>query len=202
MVVRGCTGQAHGQAPGHGQPDHLAVAPVRRGLTHSRRAERHRSDTSLSNRDSASSLSEDFSGTNTFKVNALAAFTPRPLIRYVDPPRLPSTSRSQNASAASTRRERLPALTVSEENLSKRRIDRLADDLDAGGLRELLERDRRRQELKIIRDNERAQRKLERSTFPPSMINQSSLTSMTIPRSLRTVLRWCLMRTLTSVMRN
>lgn len=156
-------GQAHGQAPGPGQPDHLAVAPVRRGLTHSRRAERHRSDTSLSNRDSASSLSEDFSGTNTFKVNALAAFTPRPLIRYVDPPRLPSTSRSQNASAASTRRERLPALTVSEENLSKRRIDRLADDLDAGGLRELLERDRRRQELKIIRDNERAQRKLERS---------------------------------------
>ena len=148
----------------HGQPDHLGVAPVKRGPTRSRRAERHRSDTSLSNRDSAaSSLSEDFSGTNTFKVNALAAFTPRPLIRYVDPPRPPPASRSQNASAASTRQERLPALTVSEENLSKRRIDRLADGLDAGGLRELLERDRRRQELKNIRDNERAQRKLERS---------------------------------------
>lgn len=128
----------------------------------SRRAERHRSDTSLSVRDSAASSLSDISESNTYKVNALAAFTPRPLIRYVEAPRLP-TSRSHNASAASTRQEKLPALTVSEENLTRRRVDRLADDLDAGGLRELLERDRRRRELKDIKDQERLQRKLERS---------------------------------------
>ena len=147
--------------------DHLSVGPVKRGPPRTRsrrRSDRHRSDTSLSVRDSAaSSLSDVSEAHNTFKVNALAAFTPRPLVRYVDAPRL-ATSRSHNASAASTRREKLPALlTMSEEDLSKRRVERLADDLDAGGLRELLERDRRRREQKDIEDQGRAQRKLERS---------------------------------------
>lgn len=159
--------------------DPVAVGPVKRGPSRATRAERHLSDTSLSNRnDSATSSfsdlgdfnvnyhhghnkNDDSNNTNRFKVNALAAFTPRPLIRYAEP-RMPA-SRSHNASAASTRRERPLPGTVSEENLSKRRIDHLADGLDAGALRELLDRDRRRQELKNIKDQERAQRKLERS---------------------------------------
>ena len=144
--------------------DHLSVKRGPPRTRSRRRSDRHRSDTSLSVRDSAaSSLSDVSEAHNTFKVNALAAFTPRPLVRYVDAPRL-ATPRSHNASAASTRREKPPALlTMSEEDLSKRRVERLADDLDAGGLRELLERDRRRREQKDIEDQGRAQRKLERS---------------------------------------
>lgn len=143
-----------------GEP--VPVAPVKRApRSRSRRSERHRSETSLSVRDSAASSMSDIPEAYTFKVNALAAFTPRPLVRY-EAPRLP-TSRSNNASAASTRRERLPALTVSEENLSRRRVDHYVDDLDAGGLRELLERDRRRQERQAIEKQEKLQRKLERA---------------------------------------
>ncbi|XHG04810.1 hypothetical protein AWENTII_008062 [Aspergillus wentii] len=125
-----------------------------------KRSDRQLSEASLSIRNSLASSLSDISESNTFKVNAFAAWTPRPAIRYVEPPRL-ATARSQNASAASTRRERLPALTMSEENLhSRKRIDRLADNLDAGGLRELLERDRRRKERKHIEDHEKLHRKL------------------------------------------
>lgn len=146
----------------HRPGDPVPVAPVKRApRSRSRRSERHRSDTSLSVRESTASSMSDIPEAYTFKVNALAAFTPRPLVRY-EAPRLP-TSRSNNASAASTRREKLPALTASEENLSRRRVDHYVDDLDAGGLRELLERDRRRQERQAIEKQEKLQRKLQRA---------------------------------------
>ncbi|KAF5859994.1 hypothetical protein ETB97_002133 [Aspergillus alliaceus] len=126
----------------------------------SRRSDRHLSDVSLSLRDSASSLS-DYSESCTFKVNGFAAWTPRPVIRYVETPRVP-TARSLKPSEASTRRERITAISVSEDNIqSKKRIDNLADDLDAGALRELLERDRRRRERKKAEEYEKLQRKLQ-----------------------------------------
>lgn len=89
----------------------------------------------------------DASETYTFKVNAFAAWTPRPIIRCVEPPRTPVT-RSQNISATSIRRDKL---AISDDNLqANKRIENLADDLDAGALRELLERDRRRKEKRRL----------------------------------------------------
>lgn len=142
--------------------DNLSVDTRRPPRTHSRRSDRQQSELSLSLRDSASSLS-DFADSYTFKVNGLSAWTPRPVIRYVEAPRVP-TAKSQKTSEGSTRKEKTPAVSVAEENAySKKRVDRLADDLDAGALRELLERDRRRKERKQIEDQERLQRKLQRT---------------------------------------
>lgn len=133
-----------------------------RGIPRSRRSDRYLSDVSLSVRDSATSSLSDISETYKFKVNAFAALTPRPIIRYVEHPRV-QTARSQNASAASMRKEKLPTLPMSEENLyTRKRVDRLADGLDAGALRELLERDRRRREKQEIDDQEKLRRQLER----------------------------------------
>ncbi|KAE8362855.1 hypothetical protein BDV27DRAFT_13675 [Aspergillus caelatus] len=143
-------------------PCEQGSAYTRRGpRTQSRRSDRHFSDVSLPLRDSASSLS-DYSESCTFKVNGFAAWTPRPVIRYVEAPRVP-TARSLKPSEASTRRETATAISVSEDNLrSKKRVDNLADDLDAGALRELLERDRRRRERKKAEEYEKLQRKLQR----------------------------------------
>ncbi|KAE8415159.1 hypothetical protein BDV36DRAFT_227710 [Aspergillus pseudocaelatus] len=143
-------------------PCEQGSAYTRRGpRAQSRRSDRHFSDVSLPLRDSASSLS-DYSESCTFKVNGFAAWTPRPVIRYVEAPRVP-TARSLKPSEASTRRETATAISVSEDNLrSKKRVDNLADDLDAGALRELLERDRRRRERKKAEEYEKLQRKLQR----------------------------------------
>ncbi|KAE8133312.1 hypothetical protein BDV38DRAFT_186584 [Aspergillus pseudotamarii] len=143
-------------------PCEQGSAYTRRGpRAQSRRSDRHFSDVSLPLRDSASSLS-DYSESCTFKVNGFAAWTPRPVIRYVEAPRVP-TARSLKPSEASTRRETATAISVSEDNLhSKKRVDDLADDLDAGALRELLERDRRRRERKKAEEYEKLQRKLQR----------------------------------------
>jgi hypothetical protein len=135
----------------------------RRRKANGRRADRYMSDISLSIRDSATSSTSDISDPYTYKVNAFAALTPRPVVRYVEAPRL-QTARSNNPAASGRQeRERLQALTMSEEDFyySKRRVNELADSLDAGALRELLDRDRRRREKKQIDDQERLRRKLQ-----------------------------------------
>ncbi|KAE8146399.1 hypothetical protein BDV25DRAFT_162571 [Aspergillus avenaceus] len=138
-----------------------SVITRRAPRSQSRRSDRHLSDASLSLRDSASSLS-DYSESCTFKVNGFAAWTPRPVIRYVESPRV-ATARSLKPSEASTLRDKATAVS-SEENLqSAKKVDGLADGLDAGALRELLERDRRRRERKKAQDFERLQRKLQRA---------------------------------------
>lgn len=149
----------HRQVPGHGDyaPDHR-----RRKANERRAADRYMSDISLSIRDSTASSASDMSDPYTYKVNAFAALTPRPVVRYVEAPRL-QTARSNNPPSTRQDKDRLAALTRSEEDLyySRRRVDELADSLDAGALRELLERDRRRREKKQIDDQERLRRKLQ-----------------------------------------
>ncbi|KAJ5832724.1 hypothetical protein N7474_001035 [Penicillium riverlandense] len=137
----------------------------RRRKANGRRSERYMSDISLSIRDSTGSSLSDVSDPYTFKVNAFAALTPRPAVRYVESPRAPSAARGGRDSAASHRldKDRLQALTMSQEELyySKRRVKDIADTLDAGALRELLDRDRRRREKKQIEDQEKLRRKLQ-----------------------------------------
>ena len=136
----------------------------RRRRANGRRADRYHSDVSLSVRDSAASSMSDVSDPYTYKVNAFAALTPRPVVRYVEGPRL-QTAKSQNPPQSSGRQDqnRLQALTMSQEDLyySRRRVNELADSLDAGALRELLDRDRRRREKQDIDDQEKLRRKLQ-----------------------------------------
>jgi hypothetical protein len=109
------------------------------------------------------SLHESISETSehhTFTVNAFSVLTPRPTLRYSDKPRQ-GPLRSMNHSRASNQKEKHPMIPE-EDMKSKKRIDNLADDLDASGLRELMERDQRRRERKRQQDQEKLQRKLER----------------------------------------
>ncbi|PWY84867.1 hypothetical protein BO70DRAFT_229698 [Aspergillus heteromorphus CBS 117.55] len=145
-------------------PSEQFSVETRRGAgTQSRRSDRHVSDVSLSGRDSAASSLSDVFESYTFKVNTFAAWTPRPIIRYVEAPRV-STAKSQKPTEASIRRDKTTPHTAHDENIhSKKRVDRLADDLDAGALRELLDRDRRRRERKQVDDQEKLHRKLQQA---------------------------------------
>ncbi|GIJ99957.1 hypothetical protein Aspvir_003971 [Aspergillus viridinutans] len=148
--------------PGSLPGERISVETRRAPRAHSRRSDRHLSDISLSVRDSAASSVSDFSESYTFKVNSLAAWTPRPIIRYVEAPRS-SAAKSQKSTEVPSRKENALNLSLSEEELySKQRVDALADALDASALRELLERDRRRKEKQRIEEQERLRRRLQR----------------------------------------
>lgn len=107
---------------------------------------------------SAMSVASDQHG---FKVSAFDALSPRPTIRYSGNARQNNGSGSLRPSRTSTRKEKEPAIPEESAN-PKKRIDELADDLDAGSLRELMERDRRRKEKIRRSEQERLQRRLGR----------------------------------------
>ncbi|PGG97098.1 hypothetical protein GX51_07499 [Blastomyces parvus] len=95
----------------------------------------------------------------TFRISPFAALTPRPILRYAEEPRYGLESRDHSrASTSKDRRQVIPA-----EDLTRiSRIHDLADDMDASALRELMERDRRRKEMKRLADQQKLQRKLQR----------------------------------------
>ncbi|CAH0017355.1 unnamed protein product [Clonostachys rhizophaga] len=107
--------------------------------------------------DSSMSSDSDYA---SFKVSALDSLAPRPTLRYEPGPRS-SPSRTphpgQSRFGLDIGPTRQPTLK------GPKRIDELADDLDAGGLRELMEREDRRRERRRQKERERAGRKLARS---------------------------------------
>ena len=119
------------------------------------------SDISLPRGDSLHSAMSISSDQHAYKVSAFDALSPRPTIRYSEKPL--SASGSIGPSRTSTRKDKQPM--IPEEETGKRsykRIDDLADDMDAGTLKELMERDRRRIEKKRTSDREKLERKLQR----------------------------------------
>ena len=96
---------------------------------------------------------------HSFRVSAFDALSPRPTIRHSQNPRF--SNASWGPSRTPTRKEKQPA--IPEETVkAKKRVDELADDLDASTIRELMDRDRRRREQARKRDEERLQRRLQR----------------------------------------
>ena len=117
--------------------------------------ERPKSQVSLPLPESFSEMNEPVDQ-HSFKVSAFAILSPRPTVRYDSSSRL-APPRSMLQSRASARQ-----LIAEEDFSSKKRIDDLADDLDSGGLRELMERDRRRRERKREGEKAKLHRKLQR----------------------------------------
>lgn len=118
----------------------------------------------------ADSIQSSMSGgsehlSTSYKVSSLDIFAPRPTIRYSSSPPIynwhhNATERTNADSRADSQQRRSP---ISKETLKESKtIDDLADDMDAGTLRELMERDQRRRERKKKSDEERLRRKLER----------------------------------------
>ena len=126
-----------------------------------RNFERPVSDVSIPLPESIHSAMSVASDQHGFEVSAFDALSPRPTIRYSGNPRQNNGSGSLRPSRTSTRKDKqsvIPEETVK----SKKRIDELADDLDAGSLRELMERDRRRKEKSRKSEQEKLQRRLQR----------------------------------------
>lgn len=141
---------------------------MRSGLN--RNLERPTSNISLPLEESIHSSMSGNSDTRAFRVSALDMFSPRPKIRYSTSSQYPlggiNTS-LPNPSRSESRREKAPMLSKDDKGVKdrlkkSRTIDDLADTLDAGALREIMERDKRRKERKRKAEEERMRRRLER----------------------------------------
>lgn len=133
----------------------------------SARFERPQSNISLPLEDSIHSSMSGSSELRAFRVSTLDIFAPRPTIRfsvgsqyYYGGDRSSPTARLERGHSRSEKRP----TSSKEDKQWKRtsRIDDLADTLDAGALREILDRDKRRHEKKAKADQERLRRRLER----------------------------------------
>ncbi|KAL9065445.1 MAG: hypothetical protein Q9157_007471 [Trypethelium eluteriae] len=134
----------------------------------SRQGERPDSNVSLPLEDSIHSSMSGISEQRTFMIHGFDAFSPRPRLRYSSSPQvLPGSHHSHHSTIYGTSQQsdskKEKQRTVTKETLKESRtIDDLADDLDAGGLRALMERDQRRQEKKRAQEEERIRRRLQR----------------------------------------
>ncbi|KAL8726591.1 MAG: hypothetical protein Q9166_006626 [cf. Caloplaca sp. 2 TL-2023] len=123
--------------------------------------ERPTSDVSIPMAESLDSLASMAAESVSFRVSAIDALSPRPTIRYSENPRFAGGSGSLRPSRTSTKKEKQPM--IPEEMINPRkRIDDLANDMDAGSLRELMERDRRRMEKHRKSDHDKLHRSLQR----------------------------------------
>ena len=137
-----------------------SMGPLRQDTKHipgdlNRHFERPKSEVSLPLPESFSEM-QDPINQHSFKVNTFAVLSPRPTIKYNGSSGLGSPP-PQSRSRASARD------VITEEDFSPgKRIDELANNLDAGGLRELMDRDAKRREKKRDTDKAKLQRKLQR----------------------------------------
>ena len=152
----------------------IAKAPLERQSTTKRQHDQLYPNVYLSLRSNATASSWSDMDPFAFKVNAFDLWTPRPAVHYIEAP----MDRSLNHSLASVlQKDKQP--TLQQGLHTNNRVEDLADDLDAGALRELLERDQRRKERRHIeRQREREQRLkrlAERERHPTSQgISQES----------------------------
>ena len=137
---------------------------VKGALNH--RFERPTSNISLPLEDSIHSSMSGSSDLRSFRVSALDMFSPRPTIRcsvgsqYYAGERASPTARPPRTDS---QREQRPTSSQDEDRYKRTsRIDDLADALDAGALRDILERDKRRRDKKARAEQDRLRRRLER----------------------------------------
>lgn len=133
-----------------------------------RHGDRPDSNVSLPLEDSIHSSMSGISEQRTFIIHGFEAFSPRPRLRYSSSPQVVPGSHHSHHSAVNVIPQRSDSKkekhrTMTRETLKESKtIDDLADDLDAGGLRALMERDQRRQEKKRKQEEERIKRRLQR----------------------------------------
>ncbi|KAL7924519.1 hypothetical protein ACQKWADRAFT_270048 [Trichoderma austrokoningii] len=106
-----------------------------------------------------SRLSSD-SNYSSYRVTALDALAPRPTLKYQGSAKL-LPSHASVPTRSESQKKRLDAFD--EETIrAHKRIDDLADDFNAGELRELMERDTRRRERNRQHERQKAERRLAR----------------------------------------
>lgn len=148
------------------RPDSRGTAGLRdskRGFNNStRNLQRPLSDVSLPIPESIKSTMSVVSDSHGFRVSALDALAPRPTIRYFESPRSKEVGSGTFVPVrTATKRER-QAISSEDGLKPNQRIAHLADDLDAGSIRELMDRDQRRSERTRRAEQEKLHRKLQR----------------------------------------
>ncbi|RDL31980.1 Uncharacterized protein BP5553_09382 [Venustampulla echinocandica] len=135
---------------------------MRTGLNHN--LENPSSDISLPLAESLrSSLSSGSLNHASYNLSAFDVLAPRPTIRYSENPKYAPGASLGTDSPESRRRRVSDRKTLPDEVLrANRRIDELADDLSAGELRELMERDQKRRDKKVVAERMKVERKLAR----------------------------------------
>lgn len=121
------------------------------------------SDLSLPIPESMHSTMSSDSDHISYRVSAFDALSPRPTIRYASNVVYAAPSHSGPLRSLSQKRKISERGPISEATLkAHKKVDDLADDLDASDLRQLMERDRRRKERKQEKERERLERRLAR----------------------------------------
>ncbi|KAF1739401.1 hypothetical protein CRV24_001333 [Beauveria bassiana] len=147
------------RVPAHGSSKHSS----KRSKTNqpSDQTSKRTSELSLPLPDSMqSSLSGD-SDMTSYKVSIFDSLAPRPTLRYGTGIKRTPSRASASAHPASPKGLLSENNTISEEVMHPRkRIDDLADDLDAKALRELMDRDTKRRQRDRTREQARAEKKI------------------------------------------
>jgi len=146
-----------------GRPMKKDSKRIKTGIVGFGRWDNPESDISLPMAESMhSSLSSD-SEFGSYKLGGFDSLAPRPTLRYAVYPRWGPPSGSGPTRTSSQRRRLVDRAPIPEATLrANKRVDDLADELDASDLRELMERDKRRRERKLQREQERMERQLAR----------------------------------------
>ncbi|CAL3967317.1 unnamed protein product [Diplocarpon coronariae] len=150
-------------ATSSGRPMKRDSKKMRGGLT--RHMDNPTSDISIPLVDSLrSSVSANSGHQPSYILNAFDVLAPRPTIKCAESPRyVPGASGWGSDRSESRRRKVSDRVKLGEEVLrANKRIDELADDLSAGELRELMERDQKRREKKNIAERIKMERRLAR----------------------------------------
>ena len=147
-----------------GRPMKRESKRMRGGLN--RNLQNPSSDISLPTAESirSSFSSEDAEQSTSYKVSPFYILAPRPTIRYSGSHPRYTSGASLGSDQPETQKRRVSdRVTISEEKLrANKRVDELADDLSAGELRELMERDQKRQEKKKLAEKIKIEKKLAR----------------------------------------
>lgn len=128
-----------------------------------RQWEKPTSNVSLPLPDSIRSSRSSDSDFVAYKISALDSLAPRPTLRYAQGSRW-TPSRASDPAGSGMQKKRVAEWDAIPEGAldARKRIDDLADGLDARDLRELMERDNRRRERKRQLEQERVERRLAR----------------------------------------
>ncbi|CAK7213439.1 hypothetical protein SEUCBS140593_001854 [Sporothrix eucalyptigena] len=145
------------------------------------------SDVSLPLAESIDSAMSSDSDQVAFVISPFAAFTPKPTLRYTSQPRIGPPGASSFPTRYGSQRRRL-AMPIPEATLkAHKRVDDLANDMDASDLRELMERDARRRDRRRVHDEEKAARRLARQAERQTQLQQQQpSTSRPGPSASRT----------------
>lgn len=131
--------------------------------------DRPMSQSSLPARESLGSSLSSVSSIRAYRIRSFELFTPRPRLHIEDGPKASHDSRHpdmtpsrSNSRTSPEWRHKNPAGEALHQGGMRSRIDDLADELDSKGLREAMDRDKKRREKRKLDEQERLQRKLEK----------------------------------------